>query len=257
MKGYISRRTLEDALASVAKSSANDWLAAPSDIQLLAAPPPDFLNLALDIGRFNGPNRGQLGITTWTNLLCEAEDLGAFLSASRARRAVRLSAKQRMSIACVLGYSYSATRNFVLQMEHNGAVYDTSLHDRDANVFFDQRMQLTKGDDAEGVVCISFPTPGEVDVLTACENFGLSLSPKLFLASKKPITDLATLNTAVSETKAALAEFRSKSRLSKLHLFIKAPSVFAMGLGHRLNGVGPVQLYDWVDVAYQPTALLG
>jgi hypothetical protein len=49
---------------------------------------------------------------------------------------------------------------------------------------------------------------------------------------------------------------RSRHRLSRVHLFIKLPSVFAMALGHRLNGAGFVQRYDWVEVAYQPTGEL-
>jgi hypothetical protein len=32
--------------------------------------------------------------------------------------------------------------------------------------------------------------------------------------------------------------------------------VFAMLLGYRLNGLGELQLYDWVETAYVPTALL-
>ena len=81
-------------------------------------------------------------------------------------------------------------------------------------------------------------------------------APKLFLASHAVLTDVAVLNTAVNEAKAALVVFRSRHRLSRVHLFIKAPSVFAMALGHRMNGVGVVRLYDWVDVAYQATAEL-
>ena len=50
--------------------------------------------------------------------------------------------------------------------------------------------------------------------------------------------------------------FKSENKLSKLHLFIKAPSVFAMVLGHRLNGICDIQLYDWVDGQYIPTAEL-
>lgn len=257
MKGGINRKTLEDILTRVAASSTVEWLTVPTGINLLAGSKDDFRNLPLDVGRFNGPDRGQLGAKAWANLLSETEELGAFLLASRSRRSVRLSAKQRMSLACMLGFCFSATRNFVLQMEHNGTIFDTSLHDRDESVFFNQRVDFTKGDGVDGVVCISFPISGEKDVLTACELFGLSQAPKVFLTSTRPLTDLAALNTAVNETKAALVDFRSRNRLKKLHLFIKAPSVFAMGLGHRLNGLGPVQLYDWIDIGYQPTALLG
>ncbi|MFS2162395.1 SAVED domain-containing protein [Variovorax sp. Varisp62] len=50
--------------------------------------------------------------------------------------------------------------------------------------------------------------------------------------------------------------FRSEQKLARLHLFLKAPSFFAMALGHRLNAIGSVQLYDWVDGIYRPSAML-
>ncbi|MFB8832028.1 SAVED domain-containing protein [Azotobacter sp. CWF10] len=75
--------------------------------------------------------------------------------------------------------------------------------------------------------------------------FGLEDSPKLSLVSTAVVMDIASLNTAVSEAKVALVEFRARHQLQRVHLFIKAPSMFAMALGHRLNGVGRIQLYDW------------
>ena len=74
--------------------------------------------------------------------------------------------------------------------------------------------------------------------------FGLDKSPLLSMVSAAVITDIASLNTAVQEAKVALGEFRTRHQLERIHLFIKSPSVFAMALGHRLNGVGRIQLYD-------------
>jgi hypothetical protein len=108
----------------------------------------------------------------------------------------------------------------------------------------------------EGVASISFPYPGQEDVLAAARDLGLAAALKVFLVSGAALADVGVMNTAVNEAKAALAAFRSRHRLSRMHLFIKAPSVFAMALGYRLNGVGVVQLYDWVDASYQPTAEL-
>jgi hypothetical protein len=53
------------------------------------------------------------------------------------------------------------------------------------------------------------------------------------------------LNLAVAQAKSELARFRAELGLTTLHLFVKAPSVFAMLLGYRLNGLGELQLYDW------------
>ena len=167
-----------------------------------------------------------------------------------------ITAKQRMSLACIVGYCLSATRGFTLQMDHNGQVLDTASHERSGDRFFEMSEDLQDQAGDDGVASISFPYPGQEDVLAAARGFGLATAPKMFLASGAALTDGAVMNTAVTEAKAALVAFRSRHRLSRVHLFIKAPSVFAMALGHRLNGVGTVQLYDWVDVAYQPTAEL-
>ena len=68
--------------------------------------------------------------------------------------------------------------------------------------------------------------------------------------------DIAAMNLAVHEAKVKLAEFRGRHQLSCIHIYIKAPSVFAMALDHRLNGIGVNQLYDWDQAKYRPTVRL-
>jgi hypothetical protein len=106
------------------------------------------------------------------------------------------------------------------------------------------------------VVSISFPNGSNADVDAQAEAFGLDTSPKLSMTSSSVVSDIATLNRAVHEAKVKLAEFRGQHQLSCIHLFIKAPSVFAMALGHRLNGIGAIQLYDWDQGKYIPTVRL-
>jgi hypothetical protein len=85
---------------------------------------------------------------------------------------------------------------------------------------------------------------------------GLGHAPRLDLASGRAIDGTPALNKAVAEAKSALVDFRSRNKLEVVHLFIKAPSHFALVLGHRLNAVGRVQLYDWVDGRYVATVVL-
>ena len=107
----------------------------------------------------------------------------------------------------------------------------------------------------EGVATIAFPTEAATDVVGAI-GASLALAPRLDLVSGRAIDGTHALNKAVAEAKSALVHFRSRNQLEKVHLFIKAPSHFAMVLGHRLNAVGRVQLYDWVDGKYVATAVL-
>ncbi|WP_175720171.1 dsDNA nuclease domain-containing protein [Burkholderia anthina] len=255
VKGIVTRRNLETALAEYAPSVADDWRATPSDLHL--APAEFELGpLALDVSAFNGPERRSLDQAAWVQLQQRLGEIGNFLHASRGRRGVRLSAKHRMSLACLLGYCFSATRNFTLTLNHNDQVYDTSVHDKAPGPFFTVSEDALSTLGGEGVASISFPNGSNADVTANASALGLSNSPKLSLVSASVVTDIASLNTAVNEAKIALAEFRGRHQLQRVHLFIKAPAMFAMGLGHRLNGVGCIQLYDWVEEKYIPTVQL-
>jgi SMODS-associated and fused to various effectors sensor domain len=255
-KGLVSRRSLETALVESAPDLAPAWLGVATKLRLLPEPPARFEELSLEVGPFNGPARGALAASKWVELQEQLTATGQFIHSSRERRGVLLSAKQRMSLACTAGYCLSATRGFTLQMDHNGQVLDTASHARSSDKFFELCEEVPDPAGDEGVASISFPYPGQDDVLATARGLGLTAAPKLFLASGAALTDIGVLNTAVNESKAALASFRARHGLTRVHLFIKAPSVFAMALGYRLNGVGTLQLYDWVDVAYKPTAEL-
>lgn len=256
VEGVVTRKDIEAALMAHAPGVAAEWRATPSSLQLV---PVGFElgTLALDVTAFNGPERGTLGQPAWDQLQLRLIEIGDFLHASRGRRGVQLSAKHRMSLACLLGYCFSATRDFTLTLEHNDKLYDTSVHDRASGQFFAVTEDLPSTPGLEGVASISFPNGSNADVAVNASAFGLEKSPKLSLMSSSVVTDIASLNTAVNEAKVALAEFRGRHQLKVLHLFVKAPAMFAMALGHRLNGVGRIQLYDWDQTKYIPTVQLG
>ena len=58
----------------------------------------------------------------------KAVSIGDFIHSSGDRRTLLIDGKQRMSTACMLGYVFSATRNFLLEIEHNGLAYRTDDH---------------------------------------------------------------------------------------------------------------------------------
>lgn len=252
--GPVYRANIEAALVEVLGADAQDWLGTPTRLHLLEGSAP-MEELSLGTGPFNGPDRGQLTKADWQSQLDTASAIGAFIKSSRTRRCVAVDGKQRMSLACLLGFAFSATRGYSLQIEHNGAVYRTDSHEKAAGPFFIAVMNDGQAGCSEGVACIGFPHAVGAD-LSLVSTGPLMRAPCLVLESEKALDSLATLNLAVSEAKAALSGFRSTSKLSKVHIIVKGPSVFAVALGHRLNAVGPVQLYDWVDGTYLPTASL-
>ncbi|MDO8905946.1 dsDNA nuclease domain-containing protein [Hydrogenophaga sp.] len=250
----VHRAEIEAALSKVLGRDASLWAQTPTPLHLDGRVPP--FALGLDATAFNGPGRDCLSAEDWWRAQERLEEIGTFVRQSRQRAAVALSAKQRMSLACTLGFVFSATRGFILDVEHNGGRMRTDDHSQGVEQFFSVQTVQGAGAGAEGVATISFPT-GMANDVTAGIAANLASGHALHLVSARAVDGIATMNKAVAETKAALVSFRSRHRLEVIHLFIKGPSHFAMMLGHRLNGVCRLQLYDWVAGRYVPTALLG
>lgn len=250
----VYRKELEAALCNLLGAEFEKWLSTPIKVHLLACAVP-FSELGLDVGSFNSDARAVKSLKDWLALLAATERIAVFISESSLRRRIALDGKQRMSTACVLGYAFSATRGFFLNVEHNGILYSTAVHDRSAGAFFNAAVASGKDDMSEGIVCMGFPTAVGADIQLGSSEGGSKL-PRLMLDSSRTIASIEDMNLAIAEAKNALVQFRSQNKISKLHLFLKAPSAFAMILGHRLNGVCSIQLNDWVDGHYIPTALL-
>ena len=248
-QGPVTRQALEselDALpgAEAWRSASTAVIAGPDD-----AHPHE---LQLDAHRFVSDDRHQRTSAEWSDLARDLERTSAFIKASRQRRTVLLDAKMRMTMAAMFGLTFSATRGFVLELTHNGSTFRTDIHARASEPFFEAKTTDVGLGSAEGVVCIGFPTAVGEDVLSTA---GASLAdlPRLTLSSQNVIDGQEPLNTAVWEAKAAMTKFRSDHALQTLHILVKAPSMFALVLGHRLNGLGQLQFYDWVGGRYIAT----
>jgi hypothetical protein len=252
--GPVYRRDIEADICEVLAGDVDKWTKAPSRLHLLSDAVP-FQSLGLVVGRFNGPDRMACTAAEWAELSAAAMRIGNFVKTSTARQCIAIDGKQRMSVACLMGYTFSATRGFTLDVEHNGQQYRTDVHTQAGGVFFTEVLRSGGLPSHEGVACIGFPTPVGADV-SWVESGCLTELPCLTLDSARVVDGMSSLNLAVSEAKAAMVRFRSELGLTKVHLFIKAPSVFAMVLGHRLNAICTVQLYDWCDGRYLPTAQL-
>ena len=251
--GPVQRKELEADICAVLDDRSDAWLSSPTRVQLGGGA--SFEVLSLDVDGFNGPERGKKSPEDWGTLSRAAASVATFIRTSTARRGVLLYGKQRMSAACLLGHAFTAAGGFTLRVEHNGNVFRTDVHDKAGGPFFSEVRTSGEGQGGQGVACLGFPAPVGSDVLLA-QGGGLAGLPALSLESDRAVSSQEEMNLAVAEAKAALMRFRAENRLEQLHLFIKASSAFAMLLGHRLNGICKVQLYDWVDGTYSSTAIL-
>ena len=246
-KRPVQRLALENAISGVSAEAAATWSRTARRLHLAERSWPD---LALPLEQFDGAGRGSLSQQDWQVLGESAQARAAFLTQSSQRRQVLVDGKHRMSASCLVGFNFSAVRGFHLQVEHNGTMFRTDDHGRADGEFF--RATRSPGPaGTDGVVTIGFPTAVGNDVNVAVSSF-----PRLDLVSSRVVDGMPAVNLAVAQAKEEMVRFRSDLGLTRLHLFVKAPSVFAMMLGYRLNGLAQLQLYDWVETAYVPTALL-
>lgn len=249
----VTRQDIEAALVDALGPDASLWARTPTALALGGAVP--LFELGLVVDPFNGPGRASLSAADWRHLSANGAAIGEFVKRSRSRTGIALSGKQRMSLACLLGHTFAAAKGFVLDIDHNGERFRTDEHAQMSEPFFAVTSSPANGGLKQGVATIAFPTEAAADV-TGATGANLALAPRLDLVSGRAIDGSLALNKAVAEAKSSLVDFRSRNQLERIHLFIKAPSHFAMVLGHRLNAVGRIQLYDWVNGRYVATVLL-
>lgn len=259
VKGHVSRRQIEDAmLAELNESEQAIWRGTPSVPLLVTGQAgersPHTLDMAIDVRPFIDDTRGTRTLAEWDAFQTSSEQLGEFLLNSRPRRRVKLDINLRMSSAVVLGSAFKATKGHALWIQQRGVIYKLDEYDTRKEPYFETQEEAGPG--SEGVVAIQIGSATRSDVCRAMDAAGHSDLPYLFVESTEGISGQDVLNKAVSEAKTAIANFRSNYNLSKIHLFVKGPSFFAMAFGHRVNALGPIQLYDWVDSTYKLTALL-
>lgn len=258
-KGHVSRNEIEEQMILALNDTERAiWLGTASQPLLRCGITgervPDSLDMAIDMRPFIDDTRASRTEAEWDELHRQTEAMGEFLAISRPRRRVRLNANLRMSAAVVLGSAFKATKGHGLQIEHRGNLFSLDDYTERSDLYF--KNTLVAGGGAEGVISIQIGMLTRADVQHEMASFGLGSAPSLFLESEEGITNVQTLNRAVAEAKRAIGTFRSNVKLSRLHLIIKGPSFFAIALGHRLNGLGSIQLYDWTGTRYSTTAVL-
>jgi len=252
--GPVFRHQLEADICEILADDRQDWLNTPTRIVLTSADAA-LEQLILPAAEFVGPTRSAKVAADWQHLSTSAQDVADFLSKNTERRTILLDGRQGMSAACILGHAFRATKRFVLHVEHNGTVYRTDAYDGALSPFFQVSGRGLPAPNTQGAAVIAFTTGVGADLTLGTEQVPDG-APVLTLESGRAVASQADMTLAVNEAKTALVKFRSEYRLELIHLFIKGPSAFSMLLGHRLNGICQVQLYDWVDGSYRPTASL-
>jgi hypothetical protein len=251
----VCRMDVERAICEALDADKGNWLNAPTRCYTGEGVELEVEEYRVPTADLNGAGRGTIAPARWQDAFDSAVQLVEHLRRTRSRSGVVLSAEHRMSTACMLGHAFAATRGIRLIGEHRGASYDFGDFTRSPGSFFEVSQQAGTRS-GEGIVTVAFSPGLAEDVGHAADAHGLAGLPTLELRARAALTSNADVTAAVEDAKAAIAQFKAQNRLPRIHLFVKGPSFFAMGLGHRLNALGRVQLYDWVERCFVRTVLL-
>lgn len=248
----VMRTDIERGICDALGTDAQLWLETPTRCSSGEPAALELEDYRMPTADLDSADRGALSQAKWQAALDAAAEIVVHIRQSRPRNLVVLSAEHRMSTACMLGYVFAATRGLRLTGEHRGFGYKFDDFKRSLGPFFDETERAGSRSE-DGVVTIAF-SPGLPEQVThSTDGLGLTELPMLVLTARGALASNQDLTAAVEDAKTAMARFKAQHRLARIHLFIKGPSFFAMGLGHRLNGLGPIQLYDWNAGRYWAT----
>ncbi len=81
--------------------------------------------------------------------------------------------------------------------------------------------------------------------------------PRVHIKGAGAITSTEQANLITGKLKRLISDHLVQSGAKQIELFIAAPALLALFLGHRLNATAPVQCYERVAPnQYEPTCLL-
>ena len=207
---------------------------------------------------FGGSARSYPGADEWNEtLLGQLGRLKGWIEEAAGTRNLRLTGQRRLSANMAIGWTFPAVGGYNICHEHRESLWRTDHHPTSDTPAYPLSKRFSLGAGEALIVSIGIgPDIGD-EVRLAAAKLGLDSAPYLELRSTNPFTRADQINVAIKSVKLSLAEALKGSGARTIHLFLATPATFALFLGHRLNGVTPVQCYERkAPTAYAPTCRL-
>lgn len=207
---------------------------------------------------FGGQDRSYPTQESWNRLTQQLSSTRSWIERTGRPRKLVLTGERRLSPAVAFGAAFSAVSGFHFEVEHRGNTWATDSHADESTQPIDwQWEQINLGSNLEAVVVLSICREIRADVKRYIEEIGLSELPFMSGVIMQPLKSDREVNLAVIGAKRAVIDALRPKGVRKVHLFLATPSPFAFILGHRLNSLGQVQLYEHQGgQTYCPTCLI-
>ncbi|PYP86154.1 MAG: hypothetical protein DMG65_19205 [Candidatus Angelobacter sp. Gp1-AA117] len=177
------------------------------------------------------------------------KNLSGVLSKAATRR-IQVQAKGHLSAGVALGAAFSRTTGFELEIEQNGQVWSSqgALEPFDLRII-SNRLDANLSDICMTIAISRSETVASVD--RAQEVLGIPRGGRIVIepevgSSRQSIPSGGCARSIAGQAASALMKARAQWGLRKTHLFISAPFALAVLIGHELNALGPIDVYEHV-----------
>lgn len=207
---------------------------------------------------FGGENRSFPPTERWNNqLLGELEQTRDWITRHRSTRRIRLEGSRRLSASLAIGSVFSAVTGFAIEMNYRGESWATDAHPGPNAPAYSLACQRVEGAGKHLVVSVGILRDIAPEVESCLDQHALTGMPVLHIKGEEAIISPQHANNAVRAIKNVISDAVVRTGSSQVHLFIAAPAFLALFLGHRLNGIAPIQCYEWSSPGYYaPTCQL-
>ncbi|WP_372367709.1 SAVED domain-containing protein [Candidatus Uabimicrobium sp. HlEnr_7] len=210
-------------------------------------------------------NRNIRNTKYWnTKLLTKIKKLKKIIHKKEQGKTIELSAKCFLSVGIAFGYIFSQPSGYKIEIKQ----------DND----FTKQEELWKTTDTseefeiKKILSNNFRVNQKELCLTISITRDISGAVKQYVAHKKMIAthleiaakvtgrdcirNSAQANFAAKEVSEGILEICSEHQFEKIHLFYSGPLALAIFIGHRLNTIGELQLYEYDGHQYSPSFCL-
>jgi hypothetical protein len=227
-------------------------------------PPEDHLDLDLNWRTFfkTGYDRRWPSEQEWQEILLPAlNDVKSALIALPHSRTLHLNIHARLPVAFALGTVFSRTTRFNLVVEGGQFPYRTDETLTDNEEPLDHKVSKIRGGDKHiAIVEVSISRPVTIATSENLSTLGISPGYRAQLEVKGGARIDSVKNSA--HALAMARQFGQEIRnlydkgVRQFHLFISTSAPLAVLLGHQMNAVGTLIVYQYVDSQYTPGCTL-
>lgn len=209
---------------------------------------------------FAGENRNYPPPEVWNErLVGELQETKNWILERRTTKRIYLTGNRRLSTSLAIGSIFSAVAGFSVDMQQRAEqIFATDAHAAPETPDYEVQSQLLRSEKGERlIVSVGILRDVVPEVDEYLQKQGLEDLPRLHIKGDAPIVSPEQANLVTRKIKNLISENVVRSGAQQIDLFIAAPAFLALFLGHRLNGMAPVQCYERVAVGqYEPTCLL-